>query len=54
MEEKCENCDSVKLMMDKLTGKCRGKAFVKFTSADSISKALALSGVEFLGKKIRI
>ena len=53
-DEKCGNCDSVKLLTDKTTGKSKGMAFVKFTTTESFNKALEFNGTDFMGRSIRV
>ena len=53
-DEKCENCDAVKLLTDRATGRSKGMAFVKFTTAESCAKALEFNGTDFGGRTIRV
>lgn len=46
---------SVNLMMDKLTGKSRGFAFVEFSSADAAAKAIEqFHNKEFQGRALTV
>mmetsp|Transcript_2249 Transcript_2249/g.2444 ORF Transcript_2249/g.2444 Transcript_2249/m.2444 type:complete len:167 (-) Transcript_2249:43-543(-) len=45
---------SIRLLTDKESGQSRGCAFVEFTTSEAMQKALAMTGSELNGRKLRI
>jgi len=50
----CGPIDSVRIAMDKETGKMKGFAHVDFGTADSVTAAVAMNGAELDGRQLKI
>ena len=49
----CE-VDNVRIVEDKLDSKPKGFGYVEFKTIEGLKKALALSGIQFQGRNIRV
>lgn len=50
----CGTVTDVAVLMDKITGKARGFAFVTFEDADGMHKAISKNGSDMMGRNLKI
>lgn len=54
MFNKCGKVESVRSIRDRITGCCRGLAYVNFAKEDSVALALNLNGQQIKNREIRV
>jgi nucleolin len=52
--EGCGDIESIRIVLDRDTGKARGFGYVEFTSKDAVESALKISGQDIAGRIVRV